>query len=150
MNILLNIASISTLEDKSNVKKEKELIICKIVLTLVQTSKTPNKSIRALMLRFLVRATMISGDERVGRPCDSSMAIGVYPGKRRRGICIRARHPRDERPITPRSPNRTEENRTRGQSPRESAFFPPRRAPCLQNRREEKRSKAKRGIVETR
>lgn len=84
---------------------------------------------------------MTSGDEEAGRPYDSSMAIGVYPRKRRRGICIRTRHPRDERPIAQRSPNRTEENRTSGQSPRESAFFPPRRVPrvSLWKRREEKR-----------
>lgn len=126
---------------RRQIESQKTKRICKIVLTLVQTSRTPNKSIRALML--LVRAIMTSGDEGVDRPYDSSMAIGVYPGKRRRGICIRARHPRDERSITPRSPNRTEENRTSGQSPRESAFFPPRRTPCFEKSREEKRSEAR-------
>lgn len=112
-------------------------------------SKTANKTTRVLMLRILMRAIMSSGNEGASRPCDSSMAVGVYPGKRRRGICIRARHPRDERPIAPRSPNRTEENRTSGQSLRESAFFPPQRTPCLEKRREEKRREEKCGIVET-
>jgi len=121
-------------------------------LVLTQTSKTPNKTIRTLMLRLLVHAITISGDEGVDRPCDSSMAIGVYPGKRRRDICIGARHPHDERSITQRSPNRTEENRTSGQSPRESAFFSTttRAVSREKKRREEKRSEAKRVVYSDR
>lgn len=91
------------------------------------------------MLRLLVRAITISGDSSNRLP-----AIGVYPGKRRRDICIRARHPRDERSITQRSPNRTEENRTSGfESPRESAFFSTttRAASWEKKRREAKRGR---------
>lgn len=54
-------------------KKRKDLR--KFVLTLVQTSKTPNKTTRVLMLR----AIRTSGDEKAGWSC--SMAIGVYRRK---------------------------------------------------------------------
>jgi len=107
-------------------------------------SKSPNKTIRVLMLRFLTRAIMTSGDEEASRPCDNSMAIGVYPGKRR-GIYICARHPRDERPIASRSSNRTKENRTSEQRPvsaRVGLFSTTRRTSCRVSRREEKRREA--------
>lgn len=58
-------------------------------------SKTPNNIIRDLMVRLSMSAILTSGDEEVDRPCESSVAIGVYPGKRRRrrDICIRTKHP---------------------------------------------------------
>jgi len=138
-------------EDESNLKKSKKNLQ-KIVLTLVQMSKIPNKTIRVLMLRFLTRAITTSGDEEASRPCDNSMAIGVYPGKRR-GIYIRARHPRDERPIAPRSSNRTKENRTSEQRPvsaRVGLFSTTRRASCRVSRKEEKRSEEKRSARHSR
>lgn len=146
IHILLNVTDTMAIRrriERWKRSKKENLRKRKSVLTLVQTSKTPNKIIRALMLRFLVRTIMTSGEEEAGRPCDSSMAIGVYPRKRRRGICIGARHPRDERPIAQRSPNRTEENRTSGQSPLRASvglFSTTTRAATQEKkRREEKR-----------
>lgn len=63
----------------SNLKKRTNKIWRKFVLTLVQMSRIPSKTIRALMLRILVRAIITLVTTEIGCSCGNWTAIGVHP-----------------------------------------------------------------------